>query len=84
MYSKTDFTPYTAIKMKIKAKFKGVDKRKKPVYKTGKKYSLNFEVADVFNTTKEHIEINIWNEWEGISAFWYPSLKKFLENWEIL
>lgn len=70
--------------MKIRAKFIGTDKRKKRIYKTGVKYTLNFDTVPQFNTTKDKIEIQKWVDWEAVSVFWYPSLKKFLENWQIL
>lgn len=69
--------------MKIKAKFKGTTDKN---YKNGIRYSLDFDTVSIFGTLKRRVEIVKTNDWvEGYkSTVQYASLRKFLDNWEVL
>jgi len=70
--------------MQITAKYKGKDNKKG--YKNGQQYRLLFNTVNVFGTFKERIEINNIriNDWDKNSTVLYTSLKKFLNNWEVI
>ena len=70
--------------MKIRAKFKGKDGSLG--YRTGRNYTLNFGLSVPYNSTKSCIEISVFNnnEWDRNTTCRYSSLKKFLENWDVI
>lgn len=73
--------------MKIRAKFKGVDTRKKKVYKIGQLYTLDFQICSRgYDSIKDQVEISKYSSgnWDENSLRTYPSLKSFLKNWEII
>lgn len=69
--------------MKVRAKFKGKDGSLG--YKNGSDYSLDFNnITHPFGSTKEVIHIEKANDLERITTVIYSSLRKFLDNWEVL
>jgi hypothetical protein len=70
--------------MKVKARFKGTNGSLG--YKTGKMYKLDFGVVSVFGTAKSRIEISDSHvsSWDKNTICQYASLKKFLENWDVI
>lgn len=69
--------------MKIKAKFKGTTDNN---YKNGIRYSLDFDVISLFGTVKQTVAITKCDDWKNdySSNVHYASLRKFLDNWEVL
>ncbi len=66
--------------MKIKAKFKGTtDKR----YENSETYVLDFYTLKV-SSSPEVVGITKWTDTGYASSVRYGSLRKFLENWEVL
>lgn len=70
--------------MIVTAKFKGKDGSKG--YKSGKRYRLNFNVVSVYATANSRIEIDDSqvSDWDKNTTVQYSSLKKFLDNWEVV
>lgn len=70
--------------MKIRAEFKGSASKKHP-YVPGKKYTLNFDTCSSYPPYRDYVEICKFNN--GFLTKYtvtYPTLKRFLSNWEVL
>lgn len=70
--------------MIVIAKFKGKDGSMG--YKNERRYRLDFDVVSIYGTANQKISINDSqiSGWDKNTNVQYSSLKKFLENWDVI